>query len=72
MDEIGGIFGLAIYLVVLVFYLFVAWRVFEKAGQPGFLGFLAIMVVDYFDVYPTRWVECLYGLWFNFSHGNCG
>lgn len=43
MDEIGGIFGAMIGLVIFIFYLFTVWRIFEKAGQPGFLAIIPLV-----------------------------
>ena len=40
----GGVFGalFLIYLVVLVFYLWVGWKIFVKAGKPGWAVIIPI------------------------------
>jgi len=35
MDELVGIIGALVYLAVVVFMVASIWRVFTKAGQPG-------------------------------------
>ncbi len=37
----GGTF-LLIWLVILIFYVYVMWRIFEKAGQPGWASLIPI------------------------------
>jgi len=43
MDNIGGIIGGIIGLAVAIFYIFCAWRIFEKAGQPGWMAIIPIL-----------------------------
>lgn len=73
MDEIGGIFGLIIYLAVLIFYLFVMWRVFEKAGQQGFLAIIPIVnvyvMVTELAGKPWWWMILLFIPFVNFFVG---
>lgn len=64
MDNIGGIFGLLIYLVVLAFYLFVMWRIFEKAGIQGFLAIIPLVniyfMVTQLALKPWWWIILLF------------
>lgn len=43
MDEIGGLFGLVIYLGIIVFAIATMWRLFEKAGEPGWMCLIPII-----------------------------
>lgn len=73
LDEIGGIFGLAIYLVALIFYIFVAWRVFEKAGQPGILAIIPLVnvyiMVTEIAGKPWWWIILMFIPFVNFFVG---
>jgi hypothetical protein len=40
--ESGGILFSAIMLAVLLFYIYVGWRIFEKADQPGWAAIVPI------------------------------
>ena len=64
MDEIGGIFGLIISLAVLIFYLFVMWRIFEKAGIQGFLAIIPLVniffMVTELALKPWWWIILLF------------
>ncbi len=42
-EDIGGIFGLIIGLIVLIFYLATMWRIFEKAGEPGLMAIIPLV-----------------------------
>ena len=41
-DNEPGVLGIIGYLVVAAFYLFVLWRIFEKAGKPGWAALIPI------------------------------
>ena len=34
-DQSIGIVGIIIYLAIILFYVYCSWRLFEKAGRPG-------------------------------------
>lgn len=40
----GGlsVFGILVYIVVIVFYLYCMWRIFVKAGKPGWAAIIPI------------------------------
>lgn len=40
-----GIVGVVIYLAILVFMIAALWRVFQKAGQPGWAAIIPIVNV---------------------------
>ncbi len=70
MDNMGGIFGLIIYLAVLIFYLFVMWRIFEKAGIQGFLAIIPLVniyfMVTQLALKPWWWIILLFIPFVNF------
>lgn len=37
-----GVFGTLVYIVVIVFYLYCMWRIFAKAGKPGWAAIIPI------------------------------
>jgi hypothetical protein len=37
-----GVVGTFLYIVVIVFYLFCLWRIFAKAGKPGWAAIIPI------------------------------
>lgn len=37
-----GVLGALFYLAVIAFYLFCMWRLFEKAGKPGWAALIPI------------------------------
>lgn len=41
-DEEVSVLGTLIWLVVLAFYIVVAWKIFEKAGRPGWAAIIPI------------------------------
>lgn len=43
MEDIGSIIGIVIYIAIIVFLIAALWRVFTKAGQPGFLAIIPIV-----------------------------
>lgn len=42
MDGDAGFFGLLMQLVVVAVFLWVFWRIFEKAGKPGWAAIIPI------------------------------
>ncbi|MGB5809454.1 MAG: DUF5684 domain-containing protein [Polyangiales bacterium] len=41
-DEEIGVVGTLIWLVVVAFYVVVAWKIFEKAGKPGWAAIIPV------------------------------
>lgn len=37
-----GVFGTLLYLLVIVFYIYCLWRIFVKAGKPGWAAIVPI------------------------------
>jgi len=37
-----NVFGLLFWLAIAVFYIYVAWKIFEKAGKPGWAAIIPI------------------------------
>ncbi len=37
-----GVFGTLLYIVVILFYLFCLWKIFAKAGKPGWAAIIPI------------------------------
>ncbi len=37
-----GVFGTVLYLVVIAFYIYCLWRIFVKAGKPGWAAIVPI------------------------------
>lgn len=42
MDNEGGFFGLIVQLAVIAFFLATFWKIFEKAGRPGWAAIIPI------------------------------
>ena len=42
MDEGIGVFGIILWLALVVFFIFVMWKVYEKAGHPGWACIIPI------------------------------
>lgn len=42
MEDFGGILSLLFMLAVFIFYVYVGWRIFEKADQPGWASIIPI------------------------------
>lgn len=42
MMDSGGILSLAVFLAVILFYVYVGWRIFTKANQPGWAAIIPI------------------------------
>ena len=41
-SSVAGGFGLIVYLAIVVFYIVAFWKIFEKAGQPGWAAIIPI------------------------------
>ncbi len=41
-EAAGSMFGLLVYLAIIVLYIVSMWKVFEKAGQPGWAAIIPI------------------------------
>lgn len=60
---IGGLIAALVVLVVIVFYLGASWRVFSKAGRPGWLSIIPIVntvVLLHIVGRPWWWVLLLF------------
>lgn len=42
MEDLGGILSLLFMLAIFIFYVYVGWRIFEKADQPGWASIIPI------------------------------
>lgn len=42
MEDFGGIVSAVITIAIIVFYIYVGWRIFEKADQPGWAAIIPI------------------------------
>ena len=42
MEGDGSFFGLIFQLVIIAFFVWVLWRIFEKAGKPGWAAIIPI------------------------------
>ena len=42
MDNPAGLLGSLVFLAVFLFYIYVGWRIFEKADQPGWASIIPI------------------------------
>jgi len=59
----GSFFGIVIQLVFLAFFLFVFWRIFEKAGKPGWAAIIPIYnVIVLLEIVgrPIWWIVLLF------------
>lgn len=59
----GSFFGIVIQLVVLGFFLFVFWRIFEKAGKPGWAALIPIYnIIVLLEIVgrPIWWIILLF------------
>lgn len=43
MEDVGSLIGVVIYLGILIFLLAAMWRIFTKAGEPGFMAIIPIV-----------------------------
>ncbi|MGB7341774.1 MAG: DUF5684 domain-containing protein [Phototrophicaceae bacterium] len=43
MEDIGGLFGLIIVLGLIIFGIATMWRLFEKAGESGWMSIIPIL-----------------------------
>ncbi|MES2982276.1 MAG: DUF5684 domain-containing protein [Verrucomicrobiota bacterium] len=56
---IGGLIGLVIFLAIALFYIVAGWKVFTKAGQPGWASlvpFYNIIVLLQIVGRPLWWI----------------
>ena len=63
MEGDGSFFGLIIQLVVIAFYVWVGWRIFEKAGKPGWAVIIPIYnVIVLLEIVgrPLWWIVLLF------------
>lgn len=52
----GSFFGLIIQLAVLAFFLWVFWKIFEKAGKPGWAAIIPIYnVIVLLEIVGRPW-----------------
>jgi len=58
-SSVAGGFGAIVYLVVIVFYVVTFWKIFEKAGHPGWAAIIPI-----YNVYVYCKVAGRPGWWF--------
>jgi hypothetical protein len=55
----GSVFGLLVGLAIAAFYIYVVWKIFEKAGKPGWAAIIPIYnVVVVLEIVgrPIWWV----------------
>jgi len=63
MDGDGSFFALIVQLAVVAFFLAVAWKIFEKAGRPGWAAIIPIYnVIVLLEIVgrPIWWVVLLF------------
>jgi hypothetical protein len=63
MDGDGSFFGFIIQLAVLAFFLAVFWKIFEKAGKPGWAAIIPIYnVIVLLEIVgrPIWWIILLF------------
>ncbi len=63
MDEssgsgIGGIIGVIVYLAIVVFFAYSFWKIYEKAGLPGWKGIIPI-----YNIYVLQGIVGRPGWW---------
>lgn len=63
MDNLGAILGIVAYFAVIIFFIYVGWRIYTKADQPGW----AVLIPIYQHVVllrivgrPMWWLLLLY------------
>ena len=59
MEGDGSFFGLIFQLVIFAFFIWVLWRIFEKAGKPGWAALIPIYnVIVLLDIVgrPVWWI----------------
>lgn len=62
MDGDGSFFGLVVQLLVLAFFVWVFWQIFEKAGKPGWAAIIPIYnVIVLLEIVgrPVWWILLL-------------
>ena len=63
MERDGSFFGLIIQLVVIAFFVWVFWKIFEKAGKPGWAAIIPIYnVIVLLEIVgrPLWWIILLF------------
>ena len=58
-DGDGSVFGFVVGLAIAAFYIYVLWKIFEKAGKPGWAAIIPIYnVVVVLEIVgrPVWWV----------------
>ena len=59
----GGVFELIMQLVIIALFAWVFWRIFEKAGKPGWAALIPIYnIVVFLDIIgrPVWWIILLF------------
>lgn len=63
MEGDGGFFGWIFQLAILAFFLWVFWKIFEKAGKPGWAAIIPIYnVIVLLEIVgrPVWWILLLF------------
>jgi len=63
MEGDGSVFGVIFQLAVLAFFLWVFWKIFEKAGKPGWAAIIPIYnVIVLLEIVgrPVWWILLLF------------
>ncbi|MBT8453053.1 MAG: signal peptidase I [Deltaproteobacteria bacterium] len=59
----GSFFGLIIQLAVIAFFIWVLWKIFEKAGKPGWAAIIPIYnVIVLLEIVGRPWWWIILGL----------
>jgi hypothetical protein len=69
---IGGIIGLLLYLAVIAFLIAANWKIFTKAGKPGWASLIPIYnIIVFLEIVgrPAWWVVLLFIPFVNFVVG---
>lgn len=59
MEDLGGILFAVVWVAIIVFYIYVGWRIFEKAQEPGWAAIIPIynlVVLLRIVGRPTWWI----------------
>jgi hypothetical protein len=62
MEDLTGIIGLALYLGLVAFYAYVGWRIYAKAGRPGWAALVPVynaLVLTRIVGRPAWWIVLL-------------
>jgi hypothetical protein len=63
MEGDGGVFELIMQLVIIALFAWVFWRIFEKAGKPGWAALIPIYnIIVFLDIIgrPVWWIILLF------------